>query len=59
MKYFVLVMISLNLLSGCDWRSKATQPENQEPPSLPISSLEQWSGRSDYVGTRWQIKSRP
>jgi uncharacterized lipoprotein len=61
MKYLLLALISLNLLSACDktWRSKTTEPQDQKSEAAAAGNLEQWSGRSDYVDTRWQIKSRP
>jgi len=58
MKMFGLVMMLLTLVScGKTWRSKA-EPHTKSTPRK-ASQLDQWSGRSDYLDTGWQVKSQP
>lgn len=58
MKFFKLVLMMLALSScGKIWRSKA-EPETKSTPKK-AGQLDQWSGRSDYLDTGWQVKSQP
>jgi uncharacterized protein YceK len=58
MKIFMLLM-TLVTFAGCGktWRSK-TEPASKSNQATSIN-LDQWSGRSDYIDTRWQVKSQP
>lgn len=53
------LVIMLLALASCDktWRSKA-EPDTKSTPKK-ASQLDQWSGRSDYLDTGWQVKSQP
>ncbi|MDQ3232765.1 MAG: hypothetical protein M3Q07_13190 [Pseudobdellovibrionaceae bacterium] len=58
MKFFLLVL-SLSFMMSCGktWRSKQ---DKQDTPTKPTpATLDQWSGRSDYIDTRWQVKNPP
>jgi uncharacterized protein YceK len=58
MKILTLVLMMLALSScGKTWRSK-TEPNTKSTPKK-AGQLEQWSGRSDYLDTGWQVKSQP
>lgn len=58
MKIFMLGFMLLTLVScGKTWRSKA-EPDKKSTPTK-ASQLDQWSGRSDYLDTGWQVKSQP
>jgi hypothetical protein len=56
----LLFILGLSLFFGCGktWRSNAKK--EADPSKRPTaSSQDQWSGRSDYIDTRWQVKSQP
>lgn len=55
MKLFLMLLV----LSSCGktWRSKA-EPDTKSAPKK-AGQLDQWSGRSDYIDTGWQVKSQP
>jgi len=58
MKKFALFIMLLALAScGKTWRSK-TEPDRKTTPRK-AGQLDQWSGRSDYLDTGWQVKSQP
>ncbi len=58
MKAVMLLILLVNLSAcGKTWRSKA-EPATQSQVAKS-SRLDQWSGRSDYIDTRWQVKSQP
>lgn len=53
------LLITLTSLVACGKISRTkTEPETQSSTSLS-KQLDQWSGRSDYIDTRWQVKSQP
>jgi len=56
----LLLMFGLSFVIGCGktWRSNAKK-EADTPSKSTAGSLDQWSGRSDYIDTRWQVKSQP
>jgi hypothetical protein len=53
------LLLTLTSLVACGKipRDK-TEPEAQSSTSTSIQ-LDQWSGRSDYFDTRWQVKTQP
>lgn len=55
----LMLLLSLSNLVACGktWRSKA-EPATQSN-EVKSGRLDQWSGRSDYIDTRWQVKSQP
>lgn len=53
----ILILCSLVLLTSCG-KKRHSRPVT--PPEVsPTISLEQWTGRTDYTESTWQIKSQP
>lgn len=52
-----LALFSALFACGKKVRSQ-TEPDVKASSSSTIR-LEQWSGRSDYIDTGWQVKSQP
>lgn len=58
MKTLMLLITLTNLVAcGKTWRSKAEPATKSKEAGS--NGLDQWSGRNDYIDTRWQVKSQP
>lgn len=51
-----IACLSFGFACGRAWRSNPNKDTSTK--NLP-AKLDQWTGRSDYTDTRWQIKSQP